>query len=502
LGVKAAFAGSCRSTKSNVIPAKAVMISLDTHARAQATQALAEFRRAFHASLTRRADALFELTDAVLCADGPVMSLPELSLVGVHRRGHGALYQALRRGRIEVARLRVTLAGLPLPRRGDGQLMVAVDVTPWPRPDAECSPQRLHCHRPCRCDGRRQTIPGWPYSVIAALEPGRGSWTAPLDAMRIGPDDDVTELTATQLRDLTQRLTAVGHWQAGDPPLLVVLDSGYDVVRLTWLLRDLPLRLLGRVRADRVLYGPAGVRRGQHPGRPPRHGARFCLADPATRPPTDQQTSSHHDRYGQVTVCAWGQLHPKLERRAGWAGHHGPLPIIPATVLHVAVERLPGDRAPKPLWLWSSHPAVTLGDLDQLWHAYLRRFDLEHTFRFLKQTLGLTRPRPRHPDQADRWVWLLLAAYTQLRLARSLTRDLRHPWQRPCASGALTPTRIRRGFRRIRRTIGIPASPPKPSRPGPGRPKGRTSTPAPRYPVGIQQHKPDTPQARNTRQKR
>jgi hypothetical protein len=52
---------------------------------------LARFRHEFYASLTARADALFELTDAVLCADGPVRSLVELSLVGAHRRGHGAM---------------------------------------------------------------------------------------------------------------------------------------------------------------------------------------------------------------------------------------------------------------------------------------------------------------------------------------------------------------------------------------------------------------------------
>jgi hypothetical protein len=36
------------------------------------------------------------------------------------------------------------------------------------------------------------------------------------------------------------------------------------------------------------------------------------------------------------------------------------------------------------------------------WRAYIRRFDLEHTFRFLKQTLGWTTPRVRHPEQDDR----------------------------------------------------------------------------------------------------
>ena len=29
-------------------------------------------------------------------------------------------------------------------------------------------------------------IPGWPYSIVAALEPGRTSWTALLDAVRLG----------------------------------------------------------------------------------------------------------------------------------------------------------------------------------------------------------------------------------------------------------------------------------------------------------------------------
>jgi hypothetical protein len=33
---------------------------------------------------------------------------------------------------------------------------------------------------------------------------------------------------------------------------------------------------------------------------------------------------------------------------------------------------------------------------------FLRRFDLEHTFRFVKQTLGWTKPRIRTPAAADR----------------------------------------------------------------------------------------------------
>ena len=75
-------------------------------------------------------------------------------------------------------------------------------------------------------------------------------------------------------------------------------------------------------------------------------------------------------------------------------------------------------RAPQALWLWWHAPESQPLDPDFLWRAYVRRFDLEHTFRFLKQTLGWQALRVRHPEQADRWTWLVLAAYTQLRLAR------------------------------------------------------------------------------------
>lgn len=70
-----------------------------------AAGALARFRAEFYSCLTARADATFELAEAVLCGDGPVRSLVELSLVGEHRRGHGSLYAALDRGRLEVGRV-------------------------------------------------------------------------------------------------------------------------------------------------------------------------------------------------------------------------------------------------------------------------------------------------------------------------------------------------------------------------------------------------------------
>ena len=221
---------------------------------------LAAFRRELYRCFTARADALFEVADAVLCAEGPVKTLVGLSLAPEHRRGHGGLYDAVNCGRIGVGRLRRSLAGLPLPRAADGRLVLAADVSNWLRPGAATSPERLFCHVYGRAKGQAQMIPGWPYSVIAALEPGRTSWTAVLDAVRLGPDDDETAVTAAQVRSVVERLAAAGHWGEGDPHILVVFDAGYDVTRLAYLLADLPVELLGRLRSDRVMQLPAPPR--------------------------------------------------------------------------------------------------------------------------------------------------------------------------------------------------------------------------------------------------
>ncbi|MGH3313279.1 MAG: NF041680 family putative transposase [Streptomyces sp.] len=436
---------------------------------------LSRFRVEFYESLYARADALFELTDAVLCSDGPVKTLVELSLAAEHRRGHGALYQALDRGRLEPARLRRVLAGLPLPRAADGRIVLAVDVSNWLRPDAPTSEDRLFCHVYGRGDRRTdQLVPGWPYSFVAALETGRTSWVALLDAARLGPADDATTVTAAQLREVTTRLMSAGHWRPGDPDILIVMDSGYDVAYLTHALADLPITLVGRLRSDRVmLRDPGPARSGPKGGRPRRHGGVLTFKKPETWHESDVTTATDTTHYGTATTRAWDRMHPRLTHRGPWLNHaKEELPILHGTLLHLEVEYLPGDRDPKPVWLWSSATAATPADVDHWWQAFLRRFDLEHTFRLMKQTLGWTCPKIRHADSADLWTWLIIAAHTQLRLARPLTEDLRRPWERRTEPRRLTPARVRRGFRNLRVTAARPAIAPKPSRPGPGRPPG------------------------------
>jgi hypothetical protein len=480
---------------------EAVMDSLpDVAAGAGPLAVLSRFRAGFRACLTARADELSELADAVLCAGGPVRNLAALSLVPGHRRGHGALYDGVSHGQVSIARLRRVLAGLPLPRAADGRLMLAVDVSSWLRPDAATSPDRRFCHVYGRGKGQAQMIPGWPYSVVAALEPGRTSWTAVLDAVRLGPDDDDIAVTATQVRDVITRLVAAGHWREGDQPILVIFDAGYDLTRLAWLLADLPAQVLGRLRSDRVMQLSAPPRQPGTPGRPRKHGGQLALADPATWPSPQVTTTTATSRYGTAVTGAWDRVHARLTHRAAWLDHDGPLPVIDGTLIRLHVDHLPGDRDPRPVWLWWSATGALPADVDRCWQAFLRRFDLEHAFRFFKQVLGWTRPKIRDPAAADRWTWLIITCYAQLRLARPLAADLRLPWERPAPPGRLTPARVRRGFRNIRATLPCPASVPKPLNPGPGRPPGsKNRRPAPRYDVGKTTRRERTLKARHER---
>src|SRR6266568_1736899 len=84
-------------------------------ARFRALAGLRGFRQSLYECLKARADALFELADAVLCADHAVTSLVQLCLEPEFTRGHGALYDALSAGRIDDERLFSLLAS-ELPR--------------------------------------------------------------------------------------------------------------------------------------------------------------------------------------------------------------------------------------------------------------------------------------------------------------------------------------------------------------------------------------------------
>jgi hypothetical protein len=508
-------------------------------ARYRGYQALREFRAGLYGCLAARADACFELIDAILCADHAVTSLVQLSLVPAFRRGHGALYDALAAGRIDEEKLAALLTGT-LPQLVDGspgeawvaehdriddglleqalagvpagqaaavreacarwrRQRFAIDATPYPRPDAECSPGREQVHHDaCRCDGTRKTIPGWEYQFTAAIGHLRTAWAALIDVERTTQATRTVQ-TIGQVTSLLRRLRAAGNGGAGAP--LVIFDAGYSAAALTAGLAGCPVHLLIRLPVRSVFYHDAITWPGKQ-GRPGTRGTRVAChkaddPDQSNPEPGESLVLPATPLYGTVRVDAWRDVHPVIHGDRGYfAGWQGNLPVLRGTLLHVTVDHLPGGRQPrKAMWLWHAGPGPL--SPDELWRAYLARFDEEHAFKFAKATLGLTAAKVRTPGQADRWARLVMAAYAQLLLARPLTPDLRRPWEkRPDPARPLSPGRVRRGFANIRPRLGTPARVAKPARPGPGRPKGSATGPAPRHPVPKKtgsKDKTDTP---------
>ena len=143
----------------------------------ESPDALRTFRRSLYECFHRRRDALFELADAILSADGAVPSPAHLSLQASHRRGWGSLYAALDRGRIDEEALRKLLARYPL--AASETPVFAVDASVWPRCDAECSPERGFYYHPSRHSSGQPIVAGWAYQFVAGLNFARERVGAP-----------------------------------------------------------------------------------------------------------------------------------------------------------------------------------------------------------------------------------------------------------------------------------------------------------------------------------
>ena len=357
-------------------------------------------------------------------------SVPSLSLEPEFRRTHGSLYKSLADGGLDDVRLRQLLVER---RPREWPLVFAVDASTWDRCDAECSPERGFYYSASKHSAGQPIVAGWSYQWICQLDWAFDSWTAPLDMERIPPL--TTRPTPPPSRSAvssdsfpttgksrcssstlaTTRSPSVTTW-----PTSAVNASPASATTGSFTL-TLLLAPTDRQELVDVPLGTDGDTSARIQTTWARASASLVSSDP---------------RYGTVKVKAWHGLHPRVIGRGRWAEHGGAPPIVRGTAIRIEVEHLPKPTSGTKKTLWLFWSGAGEPDLDRCWRAYLRRFDIEHTFRFIKNTMGWTTPSLCTPDQADRWTWLMVAAYTQLRLARRLVDDLRLPWERQTTRGS------------------------------------------------------------------
>ena len=171
----------------------------------------------------------------------------------------------------------------------------------------------------------------------------------------------------------------------------------------------------------------------RHPN-PARTGARPNTAPSSrwpTRPPGPNPTTPPPPTPPATAPPAtgWDRLHPRLTHRAAWLDHDGELPIIEGTLIRLQVERLPGDRDPKPVWLWSSRTGATTGRRGPAAGRRSCAASTSNTPSGSSNKPWAGPPRsPHHRSSRP----LDLAHHRRphpTRLARPLTADHRRPWE-------------------------------------------------------------------------
>ncbi|MEW1914310.1 transposase [Kitasatospora sp. NPDC085895] len=263
--------------------------------------------------------------------------------------GSRSLYGGLNQGRVDFGWLRRALVGLPLPRAADGRLVLAVDVSPWLRPDAVTCPDRSFCHTYGRGRNEHRMISGWPYRSWPhwrpAAPPGPPFWTR--SGWSQAPMSRRVHRSDLRGRRTTHRRWPVAGRRPRDPGRL-----GLGIRRTSHRPSPggLPVQILRRLRCDRVMRRPTPPRvYDPKGGRLPKRGGEFVFGDPSTR------VRAGRDDHGRRPPRKPGtRLHPRLIRPVAWLGRDGPLPIIEGAVIRLAVEKLPSGGVSKPVWLWWS----------------------------------------------------------------------------------------------------------------------------------------------------
>ncbi len=247
---------------------------------------------------------------------------------------------------------------------------------------------------------------------------------------------------------------------------LSLWDSEYGCAPFVNQTAGLPVDKLMRLRSNLCLWGAPDAYGGR--GRPKVHGDRFKLNDSTTWSSPTQQVEAEDPELGKMRVRVWHNLHFRLS------------PDNSMSVL--LVERLTKDGASavsKPMWL--AFVGLSMPTVTEVWRLYLRRFAIDHWYRFAKNRLHWTVPALSTPDQCDRWSDLMPIVTWQLWLARQFVAQRPLPWQK--SQVKLTPGRVAQSFGSILALLGTPACPPKLRGKSPGWTKGRKRRRRIRYPV-------------------
>jgi hypothetical protein len=411
---------------------------------------LIKFRQDVYQLLGKAHDATFELMESIMTTKN-ASCLGEFFLSPLFRRKWSSTYEALQDCRPNRNKLmKRYLEEMP----SSEYILLGIDHTTWGRNDAKSLKDRTYEHQPSAKDS---VTVGQGYSTIAWLPEKEGSWVLPLRHERITSFESPITKATWQLKQVCQNLKQ---------KVLVVLDSEYGNGSWSNHTKEVKASKLMRIRSNFCLWSKPLTYSGK--GRPKKHGQKFKVNDPTTWWSANQTVEIDDPKLGSLRIQKWNDLHFRTS---------------PSTQMSlIKVEKLTTnskEKKSRPLWLvWVGEQFLSL---EKVWKEYLRRFGVDHWYRFAKQRLHWTLPNLSTPMQCERWSDLMPLMTWQLWLARDLVQEHHLPWQSRLKN--LTPGRVAQSMFSLLVEIGSPTTVPKTRGKSPGWKKGQKRLSRKTYPI-------------------
>ncbi|WP_308255795.1 transposase [Geminocystis sp. GBBB08] len=363
--------------------------------------------------------------------------------------------------------------------------LFALDITNMDRSHSPTLIDREFVHKPSSIFGQKPITLGHKYSILTFLkrdEITKHNWSIPFSTERVSSCSTESETAKKQINTLFNNCPEFNQ----DKLSVVTADSYYSN---QYFLGDLTnynnLVTITRSRCSRVFYTLPKIDNNQpkRRGHPQWYGNKFDLKDESTWHEVDEQFSTtitnHKDEIIELEIKCWHNLVMKGNKEQK-------MQQKPFNLLRITLKDKQGNLKFKPMWLIVMGKRKNDLSLFDCYQAYLRRFDIEHLFRFAKNKLLLNSYYSTNVERENNWVELVFLSYVNLWASRNLAQQVTPDWQKyhlKKMPDKITPSIVQRDYKRIICTFGTAVPLPKVRGYSSGRKKGTKLSPRLRYPT-------------------
>lgn len=451
-----------------------------------------KFRDKIFKCFTFRADATMELVDA-LAGNINARSVVQLCLNPAFRRQYGSVCDAITHFAADPNQSTNVEQCLiehcdPITNTQPFRLFV-LDCTAAPRKYAKALKDRGIVYAPNVVPGNKPITVGHQYSVMGflpeqSLDNKNIPWILPLSTRRVPSNHNGIIVGVEQLHQIMPFF---------DQELAVMLgDSAYSTPKFINAIQYYDNAILiARLRSNRILNQKAPPKKQKITNRRTRgheqwYGEEFKLKDETTwGQPTEVVSVPFVTRKGKqftAYIQGWNEL--LMRQKDGIPLNEYPLRIIKITIM----DEQNNQVYKRPMWLMVSGKHRAELTPIQIWKSYIRRYDVEHFFKFGKMNLLMDKFQTPDVTHEESWWKIVSLAYAQLYMARELAIKLPTPWEKylPEMKNNATITsakQVQKSFGRITMAIGTPAAPPISRGKQLGRQKGAKQIKRMRYPI-------------------